>query len=260
MFSWMREEIAMSLDRKTKNPGNGWHADVFGKKLYVGSSPGPRRSELLASVRPVDEKELPMYRNLEQAGFFLDARSASIAGDGKKESTIGDLLGEAPDLQLRPNPEMIDGQSCRVVEGTTANGRYTLWIDPARGHHVLKYVHELRPGDDLRGKPFKGNLLNTVDGIKLERIDDVWIPVAGRSEQRTIREGKEVYAQKCTCERSEIQLKPDFEAIGAFNVRLPAGTFLKVYRQTDLPDGRYKWTAAPTHIDKVVEALKPATE
>jgi hypothetical protein len=260
LFSWDRDETVTTLDGAVRNPGNGRHFNIFGKKLSADAY--PMQGRLFPRVEPADEQERQQYLNLEQAGSFVEMRNARFAVDGKPAKTVADLLADAPDLRLRPEPDAVDGTPCRVVEGTTQFGRFTMWIDPARGHHTLKRVEEIRPGDDVRGEPFRNHLTSTIDQIKLERIGDVWVVVGGRVAQRTVdKDGDEVYAQTATCKRSDVKLKPDFAKLNAFAVSLPAGTLVTVYGRKGEPPVRYTWAAAkPVHVDKVMDALKPASE
>jgi hypothetical protein len=253
LFALVREQFVTSPDGSTQNPSNGRHRDVFGKEWYLHAYPAFGGSH--ARVRPVDEAERRTYRNLEQAGFFLDGRRARLAKDGDRDRTVAEVLAEAPDLRLRPEPEVIDGAECRVVEGTTPYGRFTLWIDPARGHHAIKCVDEIRPGDLLRGEPFKSHATTTVDEVKLEQVDGVWVVVSGRRVERTLdKSGAEVYGNTATCTRSEVKLKPDFAEIGAFEVNFTAGQIVRKGGQE-----RFRWTSAkPVHIDHIMDALEPA--
>jgi len=130
--------------------------------------------------------------------------------------------------------EDIDGSKCHVLEVTIQNyGSYTLWLDPQH-HHLPRKVYVTKKGKDIYGgtpvselKLAHGSLAEVsyvMDSIKFKDFDGLLLPVACKTTliwKYTSGETAEWHGEH---ERLSIDLKPDFEALNAFEPDIPDGT------------------------------------
>ena len=172
-------------------------------------------------------------------GEFLDGRSP---GD---PIPIPDMLLGSDDLTVREEKESIDGSPCFVVQGDTLDyGRITLWIDPERGYLPRKAtIH--KSGDDFYAgrrlsepraplppgvkyaespPPLVVESFATVDSIQIEEIEGVFVPTGMRLVRESVREDGSKTQTTQIHTRTDIDLSPNFEAVGAFDPGLPDGT------------------------------------
>ena len=151
------------------------------------------------------------------------------------------------------------------MEAKSNSGKYTVWIDPAHGYNVAK-ARVYRKGDDLHfdkplnspAVPLSPEMRNlskkrkpslptsmvefsyTMDDIHFEKYEDIWIPTATMADITIKFEDGRVVHSKNSIRKEQINLKPDFKALGAFVLDFPDGT-----RAFDLdnPDTsiQYEW-------------------
>ena len=167
---------------------------------------------------------------------------------GSNYKSVADLLGESPDLHIRNKDENINGVACFVLEGTSKYGKATAWIAPEKGYNAMKWVIEKGPHH-----LFDDTVISTkwpsAEGSKVvfnskelhEVIDEdntVFIPKFAHFTHITYSRGGNKNVDHYEYKTSDIQLKPNFEALGAFKIDLPDG--IRVFIR-DFPSMRYRW-------------------
>jgi len=191
--------------------------------------------------------------------------------DGKG---VIELLSEAENLNLHNNMEVINGISCYVLEGVTDYGKVTVWIAPEKGYSALKWILEKTPEVMFDGKylsdiwPEIQSTAETFDSMEIEQVSDsngntAFIPRKARYTSTVVFTNGKKTTDLVEYTVTNIQLNPDFEALGAFEVDFPNGT--QVYIE-EYPGVRYKWqdgkivpdvdTPMFEEIDNIVENLK----
>jgi hypothetical protein len=148
---------------------------------------------------------------------------------------IAEVLQESNDLEVQ-RQESIDGCECRVVSGDTPFGRFTLWIAPAKGSLPLKWslqAERERLIPALQGKfPKPGNpkeqvtitrIRKVLDEVKVEKIDDVFVPMSGRLTDSTFYDDGQSLTNFHSTSRTEVNLHPVFEP-DAFTLDIPERT------------------------------------
>jgi len=182
----------------------------------------------------------------EQKSQFEDPRLAGpLNGNifGNSHKGVAELLSVANDFALRSGMETINGVSCYVLEGTTNYGRVTAWIAPEKGHNALKWVIDKKPTDFFNETrrsdkwPGSGRWTATLDSVEVQNIGGVFVISGGVFTHITEYKGKTTVSLN-KCKRTEIDLNPDFEALGAFKLNLPDGTRVHI---KEYPGVRYKW-------------------
>jgi len=182
---------------------------------------------------------------------------------GNNRKSVAELLGESANLHLRDEQENINGVSYYVLEGTTKYGEVTAWIAPQKGYSALKWtIH--KTGDDLfHERPISSNSwLAVFDSVELQKVGDVFVAKDGNFTLTIDHSDGRTTVLRYEYKISNIQLNPDFEALGAFKVDLPNGTRVFV---EESPGVRYVWqngkivpdVDAPTfeEIDKTIDEL-----
>lgn len=221
------------------------------------------------------EKKQPFTDS--SGGSRLDG---SFYGDQKHVITI---LRSAQTLNLRENKEDINGVSCFVLDANTSHGDYTLWFDPEHGYNIAKAKIHKEGGDMYKGKPLNSVPQNlspkqlrtfpnakdvsttmdlTVENIKFEKYGEVWIPVG--SEYEKVHKFKSGVTRVATGSftRTEVDLDPDFEAMGAFVPDFPDGTRV-FYMDNSITGAKYEWRKGkiiPYIDDLIKEQLEAITD
>jgi len=205
----------------------------------------------------------------ERQKKLLDSpdRAGALFGkmQGSSHKGVAELLAGAATLRLRDGQENVNGVSCYVLEAMTDYGKVTAWLAPEKGYSALKWsIDKRKDRDDLLNESpiSQTSWLAVFAAVELQKVGDVFVTTAGTlthtinfADGRTI-----VFRHKYKV--SEVELTPDFGALGAFVFNLPDGTPVNV---EEYPGIRYIWKNGqivpaddPTfeEIDKTVEELK----
>lgn len=146
-----------------------------------------------------------------QSYAFLAAHypGAGLLGylNGRPER-IDTLLQKAlPTAAVAVDP--IDAKKCLRVTALIGRETYRVWFAPFYGWQVLQA--EVYAGD---------RRIYALEGVEFREIENHWVPVACRVQQAD--GGGYVYR------RSRVELKPDFEALKAFELPISDGSEVRV--------------------------------
>jgi len=190
--------------------------------LYYSRRDSGRESEAFLGT-DVGERRLDLEMQSEN-GSFLQGRTGGIGSATHHAQAMCDsnevhYIGQ----------ETLGGTLCHVVEAKTRYGTFTVWLAPEKGYNALKSLWRKSGRDILRENIRIENQgiaewTETVDAVDVQKIDGVFLPVAGRLTGRTKWAGGEESEDHITVQRREIVLHPDFQALGAFQMVLPEGT------------------------------------
>ncbi len=142
--------------------------------------------------------------------------------------------------------ENIDEVSCYIVEAKTKSGTITVWIAPQKGYNTMRISH----------KANNEKWSKLIDSIEVQKTDGIFIPVSGRfTLTNRLEDGSEdIVRVHVRC--SQIDLNPDFDALGAFELySFPDGS--RIYDK-DFPGIRYKVSGGelvPDVDEAVIEEL-----
>lgn len=213
------------------------------KDYYVTKAFG--RDKYHGTVAGYDPKEQTRWADQHGYGTFLDR---NIAG-------FGDVIEGLKNTEVSITEGVIDGITSIVLEAETPQGKFIAWLDPTQGYSFLKYTFEITPKDLWYGKPLEESnlqeILITVDNIKVQKIGNIYIPVKGTYQQRTLyKDGKEKITRLDVL-RKQIDFNPDFEKMGAFKLNIPDGSILFDRKVSQIP---YEWINGRLvpYIDDVV--------
>lgn len=162
---------------------------------------------------------------------------------GINHKGIAGLLGESNNLRLHDKQESVNGMPCYVLEATTKYGRVTAWTAPEKGYNALKWVFEKGPSD-LFDKTLvslkwpETTSISMFDSAEVQEVKNVFITTGGcLTHTVNFADGRK-YVSYEKYKVSEVEINPDFEALGAFKVDLPNGTRVFVM---EFPGVRYIW-------------------
>jgi len=184
--------------------------------------------------------------------------------DGYLDGFLGDTehyastMLKSTNLNMLNDREKIKGYSCYVIEASGKYGSYKVWIDPECGYNFRKALMWKKAGNlRANGKPLSSeeteSIKFAVENVKLENVDETWVPIAGTADKMKVYKGNE-YHYQYTSIRSNISLKPDFIKMNAFKMDLPEGTKIKDY---DAPDTQFVWRNGKVQkLSEVLETLR----
>jgi len=171
---------------------------------------------------------LVLHQNGQTPGWdnFRDENDAFFLGYLGVDVRIDVILKNARKISVRPEPEIINGSVCYVVESDTVYGNHTLWLDSAHGYQPAR-IELSRDGDDLQNttklpppppdKRVEGKDSLVIDNIKFKKVQGVWVPVEGRTK-KSIEWPKHRFfkKEKVNFKITEIVLNPDHDALESF--------------------------------------------
>ena len=170
-------------------------------------------------------KELLYYSAEPCRGGFLHG---PLDGSGEARN-VADLLSKSDSLRVASR-ENIRGTDCYVLTADTKYGTVSAWIAPDLGHNALRVElvknkphHLFREGVLLKGSPLNEFSL-VIDSIDVQRVGDVFVPVSGECRTTHTLSGGERRETRIEVKRSDIDLNPDFKALGAFALNFPDGS------------------------------------
>ena len=155
---------------------------------------------------------------------FMDECDAYFLGYLGNNSRMDINLRNAKQISVRPEPEIINGSACYVVQADTAYGDYTLWLDSAHGFQPARIealrgkgdiinVTENQPPPDKKVEA-KDSLV--IDNIKFKEVQGFWVPVEGRVRKNIEWVGGFYVKDETHFKTTEIILNPDHDALGSF--------------------------------------------
>ena len=211
-------------------------ATIINDKLFLFAEKHPKVGRFLGHIKRELDRERKLNLLHPDYGGFLEGKVPGV----EELKTIAERLTESDDLHFA-GTESINDILCYIIEAKTIYGKFKVWIAPDKGYNALKYTVNKTGRDLFNRKPIEETKLKEwqlqVDSIKIQKIDDIYVPVEGQHTDRIIYKSGDQVTSTVKVKRSEIDLNPDLEALGAFNFNLPDGT---VIHDFDFPGIRYK--------------------
>ena len=191
---------------------------------------------------------------------------------------IAMILKQADDLTLGSSMEDVDGHACYVVEASSEDGRFTVYVDPDYGFNIrrmliemsldeIQYVYPLRWGrfEFHHSEEGAGEIVKIraeMSDVVLKKQGEFFVPVEGQMTIERTRYDGSVTRYGYTARRSEIVWNPDFKKLKAFIMDgIPEGASIQVIDLfPDMPDGHYIWKkgkAVPTRTPTPTPQRRP---
>ena len=141
-----------------------------------------------------------------------------LSGLVSEEMFVPKLL--AKDSKLRPDMEEVNGSPCYVIECKTGEEDVVAWVCPEKGWNFLKYVVH---------KTGESGIIDwtlTVDNIDIEKVEEEFVPVGGSMKIASVFDDGRRSEIRTNVKATNIDLAPDFGAMGAFRLDIPDGAIL----------------------------------
>jgi len=168
--------------------------------------------------------------------------------NGSNYKDVADLLSESSDLHIHDKKENIDGMDCLVLEGTSKYGKVTAWISPEKGYNVIKWIYEKESYHLYDDAMISTKWPEVESGQRIFNLKEfheiinenntIFVPKLAYFTHTTKFHDGTKKVSKFEYRTSDIQLKPDFEALGAFKIDLPDG--IRVLNK-DFPSVKFIW-------------------
>jgi len=193
-----------------------------------------------------------LHNYTERQGTLLGSpnRGGPLFGKmyGNNYKSVADSLGQSSDLYIHDKKENINGVACFILEGTSKYGNVTAWIAPEKGYNAMKWVIEKSSHSLFDKTPLSTKWPSVESGKDIFTLKELHeVKVEGRTvfvpkrahftHITNFRDGTK-NVDEFEYQTSDIQLKPDFEALGAFKIDFPNG--IRVFIK-DSPSVHYKW-------------------
>ena len=162
---------------------------------------------------------------------------------GNNHRSVAELLSYASNLRIIGDQEEVCGSPCYVLEAVTEYGKVTAWIASNKGYNALKWIIHRTSGDFLDDKTLSEKGLKTsnsaFEATEVQEIDSQYVITKGFFTETGINQDGEKTIRNNEYKRTEVDLNPDFEALGAFQINLPEGT---VVSNEDIPSIKFVWS------------------
>ena len=177
----------------------------------------------LTYLTPDSGEEFQLTRD-SHGTFNHDASLSYFLGYFDNRARLDTTLkNEAKHISVRPEPEIINGSVCFVVEAETKRGKITVWLDSEHGYHPARIKVKMGTGDNA-GDPGSPRILTkedeaeyTLDNVRFEKVEGLWVPMEADSIRHVIQgivdssEGDQTHFKF-----TKITLNPDHVALNSF--------------------------------------------
>ncbi len=161
---------------------------------------------------------------------------------GSNDQSVYDLLKGALNLKLHNKVTKIIGYDTCLVEADTQYGVVKAWISPDLDYNCLKWKIIKGPNQFYRDGEFTNDgftrLTAVYDAKKVEQIDGQYVITQAKFNYNVSNGDIVLSNSTYHFNLKNIDLNPDYEALGAFKIQLPEGT---VVTDKDNPGVRYQW-------------------
>jgi len=213
-LSWGRTSINMKEFYPKEKAGRGRYLwDGKWGLTYTGGSDSPygSSSRVIIDRNSKAKDRKWMITQLYGGGSVV---RGFLRGDDER---IDSILRRANKASVRVYMEEIGESNCYVIDAKTEHGDYTVWIDPSRGHNIVKTEVQKYENQWYMGRPLpKDNRISHyLKDIRLKKIQDVWIPVEGHTNTTWLSPQGKILSEKHHV-ITDITLNPDHDALDSF--------------------------------------------
>ncbi len=168
----------------------------------------------------------------------------SLAGHfmGNNGYSILDLLKGATCRRFENKATEVMGYDAWLMEADTPYGAVRAWISPRLDYNCLKWEIAKGSGQYYRDGQFVNEGWSgtaTFDAEKADQVEGRYIVTQARLNYRVEGGGKVVADDTYHFSLKNVDLSPDYEALGAFAINLPEGTEAT---HEDIPGRVFQWT------------------
>jgi len=238
-----RSADALQPDGTVNESGSSFITDIFDNQqavhleFYNPALTNRRRLPRAGLVRRSRDKWLQDYVETPPYG-------GSLAGHfmGNNGQSILDLLKGATCRRVENKATEVMGYDAWLVEADTPYGTVRAWISPRLDYNCLKWEIAKRPGQYHRDGQFVDEGWSgtaTFDVEKADQVEGRYIVTQARLNYRVEASGVVVSDDTYRLSLKNVDLSPDYEALGAFTINLPEGTEAT---HEEIPGRVFHWT------------------
>jgi hypothetical protein len=182
----------------------------------------PHKRPIMFITSDSEIKEVARLRSIDmesyERGEFLNGRISGLNGT----TVFQALIGTGASVQ----DDKIGDLSCRRVDGKCRFGTISVWIVPSLGFNPVKYIVDRTGADSWNNGSLSeladdahGNVTSArqeLDSVNISQIDGRFLVTSGRMVRQFTYSKAKPLAETYLCERSDVGLHPDFDALRAF--------------------------------------------
>jgi hypothetical protein len=241
------ESIHISNKDYREIPDSGYSTRLIWDENHWYQHKRPEKSE--------DQRVFISKREKWKKDYLFNVYAVAIDGYFIGDSnTVSSIFRNADQIKLYEEQENINGVSCYVLEAISKYGMHKIWIDPEHGYNicqaeVVKNRNDLfdskplsnPPPEDIanlritlpEGQPplitkSKVEAILTVNNVKFQEYNDVWIPISGDWKHTVAYEDGRILTALFNYKKYDIELSPDFKEAKTFEPNIPNGTTVRI--------------------------------
>ncbi|MCU0784838.1 MAG: hypothetical protein MUF81_12510 [Verrucomicrobia bacterium] len=167
----------------------------------------------------------------EKSQALREFRDHELACSDPAAQCFGYLLGDverydriirkAGPARVSVKKASLDEADHYVIDAITPNGKYEIWLNPAKGYHFSKAVVVRKPGDLFMGHYVVelGTSKNSVvENTKFVKAQDLWVPLEARARMDDTLPGGGYYKASYEIKLESILINPNHEALKSFSI------------------------------------------
>lgn len=179
--------------------------------------PDPRQGTGLLMLRQHSKPPASLIETLQSGGSGLAVGLGILPHDGKR---VDLRLREAASLRVRDKLEPAGWVSapCYVLESDTPHGRYTLWLDPARGFQMAKAEMRREAGHKRGSWTLKSYECDVgyVEKVRFEKHGNLWAPAEVTAGLDNVFSASNRCSMRIQIKLTKLILNPDHDALRSF--------------------------------------------
>lgn len=160
------------------------------------------------------------------------------------DERVDEMLRDAVTIRVRDRKQSAGGADCYVIEASTPEGNYTLWIDPEHGYNLARAKLLIDEGDSVyertAGEGDRYSVL--LDNVKFQQVQGTWVPVEAEILYQTRESGRYTTHEKILFKAVQYNLNPDHDALGSFKPDdIQNGAQVKIIQGDKVMQSIYFW-------------------
>ncbi len=241
---WIGHRTQYKEDGIVDQGRSGLLRDIYGDKrgvhlqFYNPENKTNRRPPRAYLVRSSLDEYVQSYTNHPPYGGSLTGRLF-----GSNDQSVHDLLKGASNLKLHNEVTKIIGYDARLIEADTQYGVVKAWISPDLDYNCLRWEIIKEPNQFYRDGNFTNGWFTewtaVYDAEKVEQIDGQYFITQAKFNYKVDNGDIVLVNDTFHFNLKNIDLNPDYEALGAFEIQLPEGT---VATHEEVPGIQFRWT------------------
>lgn len=168
------------------------------------------------------------YRDRQKAILYAPKYGGTMTGKifGNSHKSIYELLSGSQDLSISQTPSKINDVLCEVLAAKTKYGTITAWIAPEKGYIAMKWKIEKDQNDFFNESKLQDleTWVAEYELLELQQDQNIFLPKHSKFTLTVHDKKDNTRISRYDYTVNDIQVDPDFDALGAFVFNLPEDT------------------------------------